>query len=317
MIIRSFLKYTVFIFLLTGLFPVCQAQLTKEKLDSGWVSLFNGKDLSGFYAALGGEVYQDPKAKGIFWVDDNDNIATSGKITGHLATKEKYSHYRFHAEIKFDKTHAQFKFDEKGNDIESLNAGLLYHIREDAPKLNGIFPRSIEFQGDKKGLGEVWTISDVWVTTTKAPTPVRSNWRYKDTAPIYKEGGVVVQHGDPQGRHMMGSSNPYTDGKWNTMELYVRGGDSTVHIANGEIVFKAWNLRVADDDSPMDFSDPLSEGHIGLQSEGAPVRYQNIYIQELHPDTGLPIHGKWGCTDPKATNHDAEAKFNNGTCIYD
>jgi hypothetical protein len=252
------------------------AEITQAQKDSGWVSAFDGKTLNGFYTILGGNApNNDPEKNpdGTFSVRPADSsIHASGSPTGHIVTKKLYSHYRVRIREKFDKP----------GDLNQ-NAGMLYHARIEGPRLFGAYPRSIEYQGQKRGMGEIWTIGNVYVNTTVDSTKPQHQ---------YKANGKMVAHGNPDGRQCLGSSVPYVDGAWNEMEALVRGSDSAVHRVNGTIVFKCWKMRWSEKDDPKDMSNMLSEGSIALQSEGAGVAYKDYMFMELDPATGRALNAK-------------------------
>jgi hypothetical protein len=250
--------------------------ITQAQKDSGWVSAFDGKTLNGFYTILGGgapNTDPDKNPDGTFSVRASDSsIHASGSPTGHIVTKKTYSHFRVRIREKFD----------KAGDLNQ-NAGMLYHLQINGPRLFGAYPRSIEYQGQKRGMGEIWTIGNVYVNTTVDSTQKQHK---------YKPGGKLVAHGNPDGRQCLGSSVPYVDGAWNVMEALVRGSDSAVHTVNGAVVFKCWKMRWSDKDDANDMSNMLSSGSIGLQSEGAGVAYRDYMFMELDPATGKPLYGK-------------------------
>ena len=253
---------------------ICGQQITQAQIDSGWVSAFDGKTLNGFYTILGGGAPNndpDKNPDGTFSVRASDSsIHATGSPTGHIVTKKLYSHFRVRIREKFDKL----------GDMNQ-NAGMLYHLRIEGPRLFGAYPRSIEYQGQKRGMGEIWTIGNVYVNTTVDSTMTQHK---------YKPGGKMVAHGNPDGRQCLGSSVPYVDGAWNTMEALVRGSDSAVHTVNGTVVFRCWKMRWSDTDDPKDMANPLSSGSIGLQSEGAAVSYRDYMFMELDPVTGKAVH---------------------------
>jgi hypothetical protein len=261
----------------------CAQPLSQSQRDSGWVSLFDGETLRGFYSINRSGPPRhglDGNPDGIFSVRASDGVIRSeGLTTAHLVTLKAYSHYRVRVRVKYDKLGDSW-----------LNSGLLYHARMDAPRLYGTYPRSIEFQGQKRGMGEAWTIGNVFVNTSVDPAQSRHR---------YLAGGKPVVHGgeDPN-RQCLGSSNPFMEGEWNTMEALVRGSDSVAHIVNGITVFRATKLRWSDSNDPDDFRQMLAEGSLALQVEGdapnyvAPVSYKDFAIMELDSVTGFPIHGK-------------------------
>jgi hypothetical protein len=184
--------------------PAFAQPLPQAQKDSGWVALFDGTTLNGLYSSLGGKAPDTTiaiKPDGTFSVRSG-TIFASGNPTGHIATKKKFSHYKVRVRIRFDKL----------GDLQQ-NAGMLYHVQESAPKLFGAYPRSIEYQGQKRGIGEVWTIGNVYINTWIDPA---------SSARKYKEGGTPVTHGNPNGRQCMGSSAPWDDAGWNLMEAVVR-----------------------------------------------------------------------------------------------
>lgn len=281
----------------SGAQPLSQAQK-----DSGWVALFDGTTLTGLYSSLNGKAPDTgiaTKPDGTFSVRGGTIFAT-GNPTGHIATKKKFSHYRVRVRIRFDKL----------GDLQQ-NAGMLYHTQESAPKLFGAYPRSIEYQGQKRGIGEIWTISNVYINTTIDPASSQRK---------YKEGGTMVTHGNPNGRQCMGSSAPWDDAGWNLMEAYVRGSDSAIHTVNGKVVFKLWKLRWSDSDRPDDMANPLKEGVIALQSEGAAVAYRDFMIMELDPVTGRPLNEKpvalGRASSPASSSRPRTLSFENGRPIF-
>jgi hypothetical protein len=139
-------------------------------------------------------------------------------------------------------------------------------------------------QGQKRGMGELWTIGNVWVTTPVQSTSARP--------PRYSPTGTAMEVGNAIGRQCLGSSNPYQDGQWNVMDLTVRGSDSSAHTVNGVTVFRGRRLRWSQSDNSSDMSNMLRTGQISVQSEGAPVAYKYLMIMELDPVTGKPVHAK-------------------------
>ena len=263
---------TLFGLLLGLLVNLSSAQLSEAQVDSGWVELFNGKDLDGLYTFLKGEG-KDKDPTGIFSADKGEIKVEKG-TAGYVATSKVYNYYHVRADFKFE-----------GLDNLNSNAGLLYHIREDVPKRGDVWPPSIESQMQKRGTGEIWTIFGVRVKTTTAN---------KNELCKYDPNGEEIDHGAGKGsnvgRQCLGSSNPYKDGEWNSMLVKVYGSDSSVQFVNGTQTFKAWNMRVADNFTDM--SDPLNKGTIGLQSEGAAISYKNFHIMELDSKTLKPINAK-------------------------
>jgi hypothetical protein len=181
------------------------------------------------------------------------------------------------------------------------NAGMLYHIHEEGMWL-GNYPRSMEYQGNSDGAGEVWTIGNVWIKTRVENPDARPR--------RYQEDGTEVDHGNDHGRQCRGSSNPYQLGEnWNEFEIRVWGSDSSHHEVNGETIFKAWLMRWSDSDDRNDYDNMLSWGRIGWQSEGTPVHYRNIRIKLMEDDPLYDeLYPKVGCMDSSYAEFDETAE---------
>jgi hypothetical protein len=61
---------------------------------------------------------------------------------------------------------------------------------------------------------------------------------------------------------------------WNQAELRVYGSDSTVHILNGELIFRGHEIQNQD-------RTPRTKGRIRLQAEGAGIYHRRWMIMEL------------------------------------
>jgi len=286
--ILSILLYLLF------LYPV-YPQVTSVQSDSGWINIFNGVDGQGMYTFLSG-LGRNNDPNDVFSFQDGLIKVKSGP-SGYIGSVDTFNYYI---------TRVEFKFQNLGT--ESENAGLLYHIREFEPKRNGVWPVSVECQMQKRGVGEAWTIFGTRLqTTTKDPNKPCQ----------YDPNGVEINHGADEGsnvgRQCLGSSNPYKDGEWNTMEVRGYGKDSVVHIVNDVVTFRGWNLRKAKDF--VDMSDPLTGGNVAVQSEGAEILYRNFIIQPLNPMTNEALYAKKGCTVDSAINFDSTAVIDDDSCI--
>jgi len=82
----------------------------------GTINLFNGKDLTGFYAWLKDTEYADPKK--VFSVRDG-LLRISGEIAGYLGTDKAYRDYHLIAEYKW----GELTYGAK----EVRNSGILLH----------------------------------------------------------------------------------------------------------------------------------------------------------------------------------------------
>jgi hypothetical protein len=114
---------------------------------SGWTTLFNGKDLDGWTFHLGKD---GASSEGTFTVKDGLLICT-GKPAGYMATAKSYRKYTLEFEFAFErpeglKSDAEFRG----------NSGCLIHVGQ--PNALGVWPRSIEVQGAHRQLGLILPI---------------------------------------------------------------------------------------------------------------------------------------------------------------
>src|SRR6266849_7947383 len=147
--------------------------------NAGWIPLFNGKDLNGWYTYLDSSgKHKDPT--GVFKVEDGiihilDVPMSDGKSdNGYLATNQDFSNVRIHVE---------YKWGVKRSTEGKRNSGLLYlAVGPDA-----IYPRSLECQIEETDVGDLWIVNGASVTAffigasmamydddMQAGTPVRS-----------------------------------------------------------------------------------------------------------------------------------------------
>jgi hypothetical protein len=153
------------------------------------VDLFNGKDLTGWYADVP-KMDKDPAMKSPFLVRDG-KLVSMGEPQGHLLTKAKYENYRLKVEYRFA--------GKPGN------CGVLVHAS--TPRaLYDMFPKSIESQMMHTNAGDFWCIQENIVTPDmEARRGPKNEW------------GV---NGNKKRRIMNltdGSEKPL--GEWNTMVI--------------------------------------------------------------------------------------------------
>jgi len=140
--------------ILAVLAGVGAVRLSAAADDDGFISLFNGKDLSGWKTFVGGKADPDPVTGGeastkTFFVKEGA-IVVSGSPAGYFYTDKSFKNYV----LRFD---WRFKRPENLVDDEKFlgNSGLLVHIQPPQK----VWPRSIEVQGMNKNHGMLLTVS--------------------------------------------------------------------------------------------------------------------------------------------------------------
>jgi len=107
------------------------------------ISLFNGKDLTGWTADVP-EHDKNPNVSPSFVVRDG-LLVSMGKPPGHLVTDASYSNYRLEVEYRFPK--------------KAGNCGVLVHASK-SRALYDMFPQSIEVQMQSGQAGDFWCIQE-------------------------------------------------------------------------------------------------------------------------------------------------------------
>jgi hypothetical protein len=243
-----------------------------------WVSLFDGKSLTGWVPKITGydagvnfgETYR--VENGILKVS-YDKYDTFGGRFGHLFYKTLFSHYVIAIEYRFVGQQAK-----DGPDWAFRNSGVMVHGQPvETMKKDQDFPICIEAQF----LGG------------------RGDGTARSTANLCTPGTNVVMNGQLETRHCINSSSKTFDGdQWVRAEIEVHGGGEIVHRVNGETVLRyekpqmgGGNVAGYDPAVKRD-GEILTGGSISLQAESHPVEFRKVELLNLV-----------GCMDKKAKNY--------------
>ncbi|RZS94548.1 3-keto-disaccharide hydrolase [Cecembia calidifontis] len=174
-------------------------------LESSAQSLFNGKDLSGWYMDVP-ELDKDASLRKPFIVREG-MLVSLGTPLGHLITEKEFENYRLEVEYRFPGAPG--------------NCGVLVHASSHR-FLYDMFPKSIEVQMMHENAGDFWVIGeDIQVPEMEARRGPRENW------------GVT----EGKGRRILnltdGSEKPL--GEWNRMLIECQGDEVKVWV-NGDLV---------------------------------------------------------------------------------
>lgn len=195
---RTPLSLLIIVAILTG----CKSQPTQQ---SRTVSLFNGRDLSGWHVDVP-KMDEDPSLKSPFLVRDG-KLVSMGTPPGHLITDDVYKDYRLEVEYRFAGVPG--------------NCGVLVHAS--TPRsLYKMFPKSIEVQMMHENAGDFWCIvEDIKVPDMEERRGPKEKW------------GIT----EGKGRRILnltdGSENPV--GEWNNMVIECAGNSIKVWV-NGDFV---------------------------------------------------------------------------------
>lgn len=245
----------------------------------GWHEMFNGEDLSGWTTKIHhyevGDNHGDTfRVKdSIIQVRYDKYEGDFNERYGHLYYNEPYSYFRLKLEYRFiGELHP-------GAPVFTVkNSGLMFHSQD---------PRSIPKEQD-------WPISVEMQFLAGL-----EEGKARPTGNMCSPGTDVEYEGKIDPRHCINSSSEtYFGEQWVEAELIVRGDSLVTHKINGETVLEYTRPQIGggvvhryDPTVKLD-GQLLKEGFIALQSEGQPIDFRNIKIQNLK-----------GCMDPKAANY--------------
>ncbi|MBU1822565.1 MAG: DUF1080 domain-containing protein [Bacteroidetes bacterium] len=297
-------KRTIFSLLLAGLLSFAAMAQSKAPKPSDWISIFNGKDLTGWDIKIAGyplnENYQNT-----FVVEDGmlrvkyDGYKTFDGRYGHIYYNKPFSHYRIRFEYRF------LGDQVPGGDSWNVrNSGIMLHSQP-AWSLgkDQTFPVSLEMQllGGLGG-GE------------------------RATGNLCSPGTIVDIDGTLAEAHCINStSKTYHGDQWVKAEAIVYGDSIVYHLIENDTVLTYTNTRVgggfvspghdfktgkfsaANAEDWMKLQNtPLKEGYIALQSESHAIDFRKIEV--------LPLKG---CMDPKASNFKSYYQVPDKTvCVY-
>ncbi len=231
-----------------------------------WISLFNGKDLTGWTPKFTGHDLGE-NYRNTFRVEDGllkvsyDQYQQFDGAFGHLFYKDKFSHYKIRVEYRFVGEQLA-----GGPDWALFNSGIMLHCQApESMTKDQNFPVSIEAQmlGDD-GSGKR--------TSGNVCTP----------------GTHVVMNGQLVTEHcIVTSTKSYPPNQWVTMEVEVHGNGAIKHILNGEVVaeYQQPQLDETDPDAQKLLAaggdKMLHAGYLSLQAETHPVEFRKVELLVL------------------------------------
>lgn len=274
-------------------------------LDEEWVSLFNGKDLSGWDIKIAGYPLKE-NYKETFRVEDGmirigyDKYSEFNNAFGHMYYEKPFSYYKLRFDYRF--TGDQLK---GGANWNIRNSGIMLHSQSAASNnLNQGFPVSVELQL----LGGLGTGN-------------------RTTANVCTPGTAVEQNGKVDYTHCINSTSKTYDGdQWVHVEAIIKGDESMTFLVDGDTVLtfqkpQIGGAFISKDREGKDWDKfgitdkqiwiskegtTLKEGYIALQAESHPIDFKNIELLNLY-----------GCMDKKAKNYKPYyIKADNASCVF-
>jgi hypothetical protein len=252
-----------FLFLLLLTASACKSRQMATD-ETGWISLFNGKDLTGWNIKITGHPLNE-NYKDIFSVRDGilrvsyDQLDSFRGEFGHLFTRQTFSQYKLRVEYRFTGNQCP-----GGPEWAIRNSGAMLHAQSaESMGLSQEFPVSIEAQFlGGLGSGE------------------------RSTANVCTPGTDIDMDDLPVAGHCTNSSSEtYNGDQWVTVEMIVHGDSVVHHVIDGDTVISYTRLRVGPDMKPEGYpaadGTPLKEGHIALQAESHNVEFRKVELLDL------------------------------------
>jgi 3-keto-disaccharide hydrolase len=271
--------------------------VTSTDAQTGWRSLWNGKDLSGWTTWLarpepGSDVpglkrdangrYAEPIGSNrdplkvftvVSNVDGQPAMRISGEVFGEIRTKESFKDYH----LKFQFKWGEKKWAPRDAATTPRDSGLLYHVHAEPGAEGRTWARSIELQIQEHDVGDLYAIGSAIAVRAKPRAGTKPALFEYDPA---GEWTFFSQSQGMSGRCVKMPDNEKPTGEWNTVEL-VAFRDEAIHIVNGRVVMRLHSPMRIDSVLPT----PVTSGPIILQSEGAELFYRDIQVR---PITAVP-----------------------------
>jgi hypothetical protein len=247
------------------------AEIQAEKRKERWVSLFNGRDLTGWYTFLQ-KHGKDRDPDHVIAIEENaihlykDAPEGSQVVMGYIGTSKEYGNYHLRFQYRWGTKKFQPRYKLK------RDAGLYYHLN--GP--DAVWPRGLQFQIEQTDVGDLLTLYgfalDTWIDPD---TRGADQATFKDPE---KGGQQRVLGGKGIGYQKRLPGDFEVEG-WNTIEVIAKG-DTTVHILNGHVVNRGQKIRFTDPAEPKS-SEPVTRGRIALEIEAAEIYFRKVEIREL------------------------------------
>jgi len=259
----------------------CAVLFSCQKKNPLTVTLFNGKDLTGWDTYLGPAFdtvmgkFDSLSAKGLN--NDPDNVFSvveedgepalhiSGNGFGGIATKDEFENYHLTLQFKWGSR----KFHDRKD--KPRDSGVLYHAVGPFNAGYGNWMCSQEFQIQEKDCGDYWSVAGS-IMDIPARAEQEKHYVYDPTAEL-----VTFSYTSEAGKHC--SKKPDGEkptGEWNTIDIYCLG-DSSVHVINDVVVMKLYHSRRPENGKEV----RMAKGKIELQTEGAEVFYRRIQLEPI------------------------------------
>jgi Domain of Unknown Function (DUF1080) len=238
----------------------------------GWISLFNGKDLTGWTVKIAKHPLGDNFAD-TFRAEDGvikvayDKYSRFDEQFGHLYSNLPYSHYILRLEYRFTGTPVA-----DSPSWAKFNSGVMVHSQS---------PLTM-------------TIEQPWPVSLEVQFLSLGTTAGRQTGNVCTPGTVLELNGKLRTEHIIeatGALSPLEE--WVAAEVEVHGHDVVIHRINGVEVLRYHHPQLDPRESSaqrlLALGAPLQlgSGHLALQAESQPVWFRKIMLRPL-PCTDEP-----------------------------
>ena len=279
---------------------MAQKQLHSKKkewtdAENEWVSIWNGKDLTGWNTYFNSPFSGFDKTQEGFLglnnpgqdvikvvqLEDGNVIRISGTAFGMMSTGQDFGNYHLKLKMKWGKD----KHVPKEKD--PMDSGLMYHGFGE-PGSSYAWMNAHEFQIQEGYTGDWVAIGDIQIDVPSKPLD-RVFYQYDENSALRTYYSAKLFRDDRQTQYvkeglmdslakmnvMKYPEKENKPGEWNEIDL-ICFGDPSIHMVNGTVVMRLFNSKKTSDKSPVRY------GKIGLQSEGAEVYYKDIRLKKIN-----------------------------------
>ncbi|MGC2404413.1 MAG: DUF1080 domain-containing protein [Acidobacteriaceae bacterium] len=244
----------------------------------GWVSLLNGRDLTGWYTMLqksGKDVAQTRKVvvmeEGMLHILGNDENAEPAEA-GYLATNQEFENVHIRVEYKWGMKRFPPRTEAKRDN------GILYGL----VGADKVWPTCVECQIEEGDVGDYFLVAGIRGVQANHGNGIfgqglgPNGWTSPPTPKTDKSGTPPPE---PVGGRMIKDGNFENLDEWNTVEV-IWQGDRSAHIVNGRTNNAISMLQQPDPQNPGKFI-PLTRGKIAIEIEFAEIWFRRIEVKSL------------------------------------
>jgi hypothetical protein len=282
---RDFLKAGVPIAASPFWFPHCgfaQSVASSTALPpagaDGWVSLLNGRDLTGWYTMLQKSGKDVAQARKIVVMEEEmlhilgNDVNAEPAEPGYLATNQEFENVHIRVEYKWGVKRFPPRTETKRDN------GILYGL----VGADKVWPTCVECQIEETDVGDYFLVEGIRGVQASHGNGLfgqglgPNGWTIPATPRAAKAGAPPPE---PTGGRMIKDGDFEILDGWNVVEV-IWQGDRSAHIVNGRTVNAISMLQQPDPQNPGRYI-PLTRGKIAIEIEFAEIWFRRIEARSL------------------------------------